>query len=95
MRLDEPESAFAELDSGSRAIVAGRPAESELLARVTSSDDAMRMPLEGDPLMASEIAILKDWISAGAEWKKHWAFIPPEHHEPPAVKDPAWVTQSD
>src|SRR5687767_439980 len=46
LRLDDPESATAELDSGMRAVVAGRPDESELVARITSDDDAMRMPLE-------------------------------------------------
>jgi hypothetical protein len=91
LRLDESDSAFAELDSSSRAIVAGRPDESELLARVTSSDEAMRMPLEGDPLTAAEIETLKNWISAGAKWEKHWAFVPPERIEPPEVKDQSWA----
>ncbi|HEX2476446.1 MAG TPA: DUF1549 domain-containing protein, partial [Lacipirellulaceae bacterium] len=91
LRLDESDSAYSELESGARAIVAGRPDESELLARVTSSDEAMRMPLEGDPLTAAEIETLKNWISAGAKWEKHWAFVPPQRHDPPSVKDPAWA----
>jgi mono/diheme cytochrome c family protein len=92
LRLDDPASAVAELDSGLRAIVAGRPAESELLARVTSTDEAMRMPLEGEPLSAEEIATLKTWIADGAEWQKHWAFVPPTRHDPPAVEDAAWIS---
>jgi hypothetical protein len=91
LHLDDPQSAFAELDSGAHAIVPGDVESSELLTRVTSEDEVMRMPPEGNPLTSDEIDILKRWISEGAEWRKHWAFIPPEHHEPPAVKNQAWV----
>jgi len=90
--LHEREAAFAELDSGEAAIVAGRPDESALLARVSSEDADLRMPPEGEALSAEEIAILKAWIEAGAEWEKHWAFVPLQHLEPPKVNGTDWVT---
>jgi hypothetical protein len=91
LHLDDSQSALAELDSGARAIVPGDVEASELLARVTSEDEFVRMPPEGKPLTSDEIDILKRWVSEGAEWRKHWAFIPPAHHEPPIVKNQAWV----
>ena len=91
LRLDEPESALGELDSGMRAIVPGRPDESELIARVTSTDEAVRMPIDEEPLTAEEIETLKAWIAGGASWQKHWAFVPPQPHDPPTVNGSAWV----
>src|SRR5262245_59893236 len=44
LRLDTKDGALAELKSGRRAVVPGRPAESELLARITAADPADRMP---------------------------------------------------
>lgn len=91
LRLDDAESALRELDSGAHAIVLGDADASELIARVTSEDEFMRMPPEGKPLTREEVDTLKRWINEGAEWKKHWAFIPPKHHEPPQVQNQAWV----
>ncbi len=91
LKLDDPASATAELDSGMRAVVAGRPDESELLARVTTTDEAMRMPLEGEPLSAEEVETLKNWITQGGKWEKHWAFVPPKRHQPPTVENSSWV----
>ena len=91
LRLHEQKAALDELDSGLRAIMPGQPHQSELLIRVMEPDEGLRMPLEGDPLSAEEIEILKSWIRQGAEWEKHWAFVPPRPHDPPAVRDAAWV----
>ncbi len=51
---------------------------SELITRVTAEDEFMRMPPEGKPLTGAEIDTLKRWIAEGAEWEKHWAFVPPQ-----------------
>ena len=91
LRLDDPQSAVGELDSGLHAVVPGRPEESELLARVMETDEGLRMPLEGEPLTEKEIETFKAWIAGGANWEKHWAFVPPTSHVPPAVQDADWV----
>jgi len=86
LRLDLEAEAKAERDSG-RAIQPGSPERSQLLARVTSSDPALVMP-PGDshkPLTPSEIAILRRWITDGAEWGRHWSFEPVIRPEPPAL----------
>ena len=91
LRLDKPEAAIAELDSGLHAIVPGNVNESALIARVAAVDETERMPPEGKPLTSQEIETLRQWIAAGAKWEKHWAFVPPQRQTPPEVKNKAWV----
>ncbi|MCA9039966.1 MAG: PSD1 domain-containing protein [Planctomycetaceae bacterium] len=57
-------------------IVPGNPAESTLIERLTTNDDDLRMPPEGERLTAAEIHHLKNWIEAGAPWPTHWAYQP-------------------
>jgi mono/diheme cytochrome c family protein len=84
LRLDEVAAALAGGDSGA-AIVPGKAAASPLIERVTSTDDAIRMPPEGQPLTADEIDVLRRWIDAGAKWpdadsaaavRQHWSLRP-------------------
>jgi hypothetical protein len=91
LRLDDSQAAFAELDSGLRAIVPGDIENSELIARVTADDETLRMPLYAKPLTPQEIDTLRQWIEAGARWEKHWAFVPPQRHAPPKVERQEWV----
>ena len=91
LRLDSREGALAELDSGAYAIVPGEIDASVLLARVSSTDESMRMPPEGKPLTPEEVAALSAWIDQGAEWERHCAFVPPQAQAPPEVKRAAWV----
>ncbi|MCA9229567.1 MAG: PSD1 domain-containing protein [Planctomycetales bacterium] len=91
LSLHTHDAALAELDSGGFAIVPGQPEQSVLLARIGSEDLDLRMPPEGEPLSLEEIAALRRWIEAGAEWEKHWAFTPLQRREPPAVKQLDWV----
>jgi mono/diheme cytochrome c family protein len=91
LRLNGRDAALAALDSGAHAIVPGKPEESELLARVASTDDDQRMP-PGDlkPLTPEQVALLRQWIVQGAEWRGHWSFEPVAVRSPPAVSDRAW-----
>ena len=77
LRLDDRAAATSELDSGVIAIVPGKPEHSELLLRVASCGDD-RMPPEdsGEGLTDHQIASLRAWIEAGAEYQRHWAFSP-------------------
>ena len=92
LHLDRAETAVAELDSGLRAIVPGNAAESELLSRVAAEDESMRMPPEGDPLSAEEIATLTAWVEQGAKYEKHWAFVPAKPQAAPEVEGAAWIS---
>ncbi len=92
LRLDRAAEATAELSGGTRAIVPGKPDESELLARITSTDPDVVMPPPhlGKPVTPAEAAILRRWIEEGAEYQGHWAFTRVERPEVPAVHDAAW-----
>jgi len=90
LRFIDQEAAFAETDSGGFAIVPGDVEASELITRITTDDEFERMPPEGDPLSAQEVATLTRWIEQGAAWNRHWAFEPMQRYEPPVVADPAW-----
>jgi hypothetical protein len=86
LRLDDAKIATQELETGATAIVPGAPDASELMARVTSLDDAVRMPPAefGKPLTAAEIATLRSWIEQGAVYARHWSYEKPVRIEPPA-----------
>jgi len=79
--------------SGKRTIVPGKPDESELIARVTSSDPDARMPYHAPPLPPQQIDVLRRWIKQGAKWEDHWAFVPPRPRQVPAVKRTDWPRQ--
>ncbi len=61
-------------DSGVAGFVPGKAASSELIRRITCSDPDERMPAEGEPLAAGEIAVFTRWIDAGAPWDEGFAF---------------------
>ncbi|MCI0459180.1 MAG: PSD1 and planctomycete cytochrome C domain-containing protein [Gemmataceae bacterium] len=83
------EDALAPARSGERAIVPGKPQESELLRRVTAGKGE-RMPPDGKPLSPEQVEALSRWIASGAPWEPHWAFAPLRRPAPPPVRDRAW-----
>src|SRR5581483_8605676 len=88
LQLDSREGATAALKSGHRAVVPGRPEESELLRRVAAADPDVRMPPKGEALSAGQVEQLRRWIAGGAEWSQHRAYRPLHKPEPPRVPDP-------
>ena len=65
--------------------------DSELVGRITAEDETERMPPKslGRSLSRKEIDLLKRWIEQGAEWKAHWAFLPPSRRRLPTSRTPA------
>src|SRR5690606_16191729 len=43
-------------------------------------------------LTEDEIDLIEKWIEQGAEYKPHWAFIPPREYAVPQVKAADWTT---
>jgi hypothetical protein len=86
LRLDTKEGLFVN-DRGRREIVPGQPEQSELFRRITTSDRDERMPdpKSGKTLSPPQIAVIKKWIEQGAEWKGHWAYLPPVRPELPML----------
>ncbi len=80
LRLDTYEGATAALKEGGYAIVPGKPSKSKLIHRIyhDQEDQIMPPPESNYKLTEREKALLEKWIDQGAEWKEHWAFIPPE-----------------
>jgi hypothetical protein len=94
LRLDTAEGAYAELDSGAgRAVVSGKPEESELIARVTAEEVSQRMPpaKTGKNLSKQQVELLRRWIAEGGKYAEHWAFVKPQRPELPEVKNKDWV----
>ena len=48
------------------AVIPGKPAASVLLESISGDDPDM--PSKGEPLSKEQIAILQNWIAAGAKW---------------------------
>jgi hypothetical protein len=84
LRLDVREDAIAK-----KAIVPGKPDESELIARISSRDpDELMPPAETHKVLSGEQKeLLREWIAAGAEYERHWAFIPPVKMPTPVGKN--------
>jgi hypothetical protein len=97
LRLDQRDGLFQ--SAGGTTIVApGMPDESELLARITADDPELRMPppKSGGHLSPEQIELIKRWISEGAVWKGHWAYIRPERPAVPTVPgQPALTNEID
>jgi hypothetical protein len=91
-RLDVRESAFASRESGA-GIVPGKPVESLLYQRITSSDPFQKMPPpdSGRKLTAEQVELIRTWIEQGGTWKDHWSFVPPVGVVSPSVKDSSIV----
>jgi hypothetical protein len=91
LRLDTFVGATADL-GGHAAIVPGKPDESALIARITSTDPDVVMPPPdaGERLSEKQGDLLKRWIAAGATYEPHWAYVRPKRPLVPVVKDSAW-----
>ncbi|MEI6873443.1 MAG: DUF1549 domain-containing protein, partial [Verrucomicrobiota bacterium] len=88
-RLDTREGALAEKD-GVRAIVPGKPQDSDLIVRILSKerDELMPPPKSHKVLSPEEKEILKRWITEGAKYEPHWAFIAPKRPPIPEGRHP-------
>src|SRR3954463_1784709 len=80
LRFDDKNSPF---DRG--VIVPGKPKESTLVERITSTDPDVVMPPPSlkRKLSAQQIDALTRWVEQGARWTTHWAFEPVGRPEVP------------
>ncbi len=96
LRLDLRPEALKPAKSGATPIVPGDPAKSEAVRRIftTKSNELMPPPKFERPLSAQEKELFRRWVAEGAEYRDHWAFIPPVKSELPKVKNAAWPRNS-
>jgi uncharacterized protein DUF1553/uncharacterized protein DUF1549/concanavalin A-like lectin/glucanase superfamily protein/cytochrome c len=92
LRLDSEGAVAADLGGGRSAIVPGNPEQSQLVRRITSGDEMMRMPPvnSGRKLTQTEIDLLIEWVRQGARWQGHWAFTTPTRPLLPRIKNTEW-----
>ncbi|MBS1667753.1 MAG: PSD1 domain-containing protein [Bacteroidetes bacterium] len=96
LRLDIADSAYAALKEtkGAYAIVPGKPGQSELLKRVSSTDLTYMMPPPDahlGMLTQYEKDLFKEWIEQGAKFERHWAFTAPVKAPIPKVNKKDWT----
>ena len=89
LRLDVRENATAAAESGAVAVVPHDVDSSELIKRIASVDPETQMPPASfnKPLSTSQIETLRQWISNGAIYQRHWSFEPITKTIVPAVDD--------
>src|SRR5205823_15031857 len=92
LRLDLREIAAREGESGQRRVVPGKPDESEMIRRIfaTEESDIMPPPAAKNLLSEHDKLVLRRRVGAGAEYKQHWAFLPPRQAPLPPVKQADW-----
>lgn len=92
LRLDTQDGSRQELEDGGLVVKPGDPDKSELVRRIyaTNEDDLMPPPDSHLKLSAGEKALLKRWVTEGAEYQSHWAFLPVEKITPPRSRDSKW-----
>jgi len=97
MRFDSEEGASVALASGGYAFVKGDLSKSVMYQRITSENEATRMPpayLGYAKLTAAQIDLIRRWIEQGAKWQKHWSLIPPEAAPQPQVMHKQWPREA-
>lgn len=68
LKLDSREAALRGGDSEIPAVVPGSVTASELITRIRSKDEDLRMPPSKDGLPEEQIKLLENWIKSGAAW---------------------------
>src|SRR3954470_22593422 len=78
LRLDVRDGLFGDR-GGYRLVVPGNVDESELIARITSTepDEVMPPPHSRRTVSGAQVDRLKRWVAEGAPWVEHWSFTPP------------------
>jgi|TARA_B110000037_G_scaffold157909_1_gene178181 hypothetical protein len=87
LRLDTFEGA-TEGGEFANPIIPGKPDESEVIARIRTTDPDERMPPPKSKrsLTEKQKELLHEWVASGAKYEEHWAWIPPVRGHAPGVK---------
>ena len=82
LRLDSFAEATKDLGDY-QAINPASPADSEILVRIHDADNPMPPEEAEKQLTDAERKVIDQWVRAGGEYQKHWAFVPPTKVAPP------------
>lgn len=94
LSLNTREDLLSGGESG-KVVSVGKSTESDLIKRLTTKDNDLRMPPEGARLSEKEVAILKQWVDTGLKWEDGFSFgtrnyeppLKPRRPELPAARD--------
>lgn len=91
LRLDVRDAAIK-----SGAIAPNDLAKSSAIERINSTDPERQMPppKSNRRLSAEQKKTLERWVSEGANYQNHWAFITPQRPAEPTVKRADWARNS-
>ena len=91
LRLDTAEGATEDL-GGYAAIVPGKVDASELVTRILTDDEDLRMPPpdHSKKLEQHQVDLLRRWIKQGAPYAKHWSYQIPVRPPLPNVIQTEW-----
>ncbi len=103
LRLDSMVSSLSGGESGEPAVVPGNSEMSYLVELVTSEDESLRMPPDGESLSEAEIGVLRAWIDDRDAWRSagetlrsqtvdHWSLKPLVR---PVVESPGSTREID
>jgi hypothetical protein len=89
LRLDRKEGALGKNEDGRAIVAPGKPADSELITRIlsTDSDEVMPSPKSNKKLTAAQKQLITQWVEQGAHWAQHWAFVSPKRPPLPEMAD--------
>src|ERR1035438_7581940 len=87
LRLDVREVALEK-----EAFVPGKPDESEMIRRLTTTNEDDHMPpaVMHKTMTPEQIDMLRRWIAAGAKYEPHWSYAPLMRPALPQVSDAKW-----
>jgi hypothetical protein len=89
LRLDIRDGAFRKMNAGWAIVKPHDPDKSELVRRISTDDveDMMPPPDSNLSLTDDEKALLKRWVTEGAEYRPHWSLAPVSGGAPPVLRD--------
>lgn len=92
LRLDQKEEVLRQRDDY-WIVKPGRPDASALIDRIATENPDRRMPPPDAPKQLSDkqIELMKQWVTAGADWQEHWSFSVPERPNLPDIKNLSWA----
>ncbi len=89
------QSLLAGGESGDAAITAGQVAASYLMDQITPVDGAAEMPKNGPPLNDEQLALIRTWISQGAQDDSPASVVRWTAENPPVYSQPPVITALD
>jgi len=91
LRLDTEDGSREDL-GGYSAIVPGDASASEMLERLITDDEDLKMPPDGKArrFNEQEVELIRRWIDQGGEYAKHWSYIPPKQSPLPEIENSQW-----